>query len=80
MFDEMLFGLLEEIAQINDAKAKALKVKDCESRFRSLFPRVIIRCFAVILCDCLDQIWDDDAANYDAWIEANFPEIVITSC
>ena len=80
MFDEMLFGLLEEIAQINDAKAKALKVKDCESRFRSLFPRVMTRCFAVILCDCLDQIWDDDKANYDDWIEANFPELVITSC
>lgn len=80
MFDEMLFGLLEEIAQINDAKAKALKVKECESRFRSQFPRVITSCFAVILCDCLDQIWNDDKANYDNWIQANLPEIVITLC
>ena len=80
MFDETLNSLLDEISQIVDAKTKAIKVKECESRFRSQFPRVIASCFAVILCDCLDQIWDDDRANYDDWIQANLPEIVIALC
>ena len=79
-FDEMLCSLLQEIEQIEDTKAKALKTKDCESRFRSQFPRVMTRCFAVILCECLDQIWDNDQVNYDDWLQSNFPEIVITSC
>ena len=77
MFDEMLKSLFQELVLINDPKVKAIKTKECESKFRSQFPRVVTRAFAVILCECLDEIWETNRVDYDAWIESNLPEIVI---